>query len=201
MKRLLFLSTFIFSLGIAYAQDGAITDEERTALVDQLKSSQEHLTAGIKDLSVAQWTYKPADTVWSIAEVAEHIEIAEQGIFGGAQHALTTDAADKMESAEEKDVMVTGMLASRERRVKTSPNMEPTGKYATPQDFLEHYAETSKATTEFTQTTDAPLRAHAAPFGPMGDIDAYQWLLAIPAHCQRHCAQIDELKANAEYPA
>jgi len=201
MKKLLLLSTIIFSMGIVYAQDGAISDEERTALVEQLKASQEHLISSIEGLSEAQWNYKASDSTWSIAETAEHIAIAEQGILGGAQMALQSDAKEMAEGATDKDGMVTGMLSSREHKVKTSPSMEPTGKYATPQDFIAAYAEISKATTEFAETTDAPLRAHAAPFGPMGDMDAYQWLLAIPAHCERHCGQIAEVLADASYPA
>ncbi|MGI9544461.1 MAG: DinB family protein [Cyclobacteriaceae bacterium] len=201
MKKLLLLTTFIFSIGLVVAQEGAISDEERSTLVEQLKASQKHLMSNVEGLSDAQWNYKASDTTWSIAETAEHIAIAEQGIFGGAQMALQSETKEMAEGATEKDGKLTGMLSSREHKVKTSPNMEPTGKYATPQDFIAAYTEISKATTAFAQTTDAPLRAHAAPFGPLGDMDAYQWLLAIPAHCQRHCGQIEEVMADAGYPA
>ena len=39
-----------------------------------------------------------------------------------------------------------------------------------------------------------------APHPEMGVMDGYQWLLLIAAHCERHTAQILEIKAMPGYP-
>ena len=47
--------------------------------------------------------------------------------------------------------------------------------------------------------TTPDLRAHVAD-SPMGQLDAYEWLLLIGAHSKRHTEQIDEVKADPNFP-
>jgi hypothetical protein len=54
-------------------------------------------------------------------------------------------------------------------------------------------------TLEFLKTNDG-LRAHAAD-SPLGKkLDAYQWVLYISAHSQRHTKQLKEVMADANFP-
>jgi hypothetical protein len=34
----------------------------------------------------------------------------------------------------------------------------------------------------------------------MGELDAYQWMLFMAAHSKRHLAQIEEVKADPNFP-
>jgi hypothetical protein len=49
----------------------------------------------------------------------------------------------------------------------------------------------------YTRTTDEDLRGHV--YGS-GEADAYQWLLDISTHAQRHIMQIREIKSNPNFP-
>jgi hypothetical protein len=53
---------------------------------------------------------------------------------------------------------------------------------------------------EYVKSTQDDLRAHGFQ-GPTGYVDGYQFLLSVAAHCERHAAQIAEVKASAGYPA
>jgi hypothetical protein len=58
------------------------------------------------------------------------------------------------------------------------------------------------STLKFIETTDQPLKAHTLdhPFPVFGTLNAYQWLLYIPAHNLRHNKQIAEVMSNAAFP-
>ena len=45
------------------------------------------------------------------------------------------------------------------------------------------------------------LRAHVLLHPVLGPLDAYEWVLAVAAHTERHTKQILEVKADANFPA
>jgi hypothetical protein len=47
--------------------------------------------------------------------------------------------------------------------------------------------------------TSADLRQHVSD-GPFGSMDAYEWILFIGAHSERHTKQILEVKAAPDFP-
>ena len=47
---------------------------------------------------------------------------------------------------------------------------------------------------------DADMRAHAAQHPGFGMIDTYGWMLFLSGHTERHTLQIDEVKANPDFP-
>src|SRR5258708_30154198 len=94
--------TFLFALAtlpLAAASSGALNDSERSYLIEQLTKSKEKFLASIAGLSDAQWRYKPAPNVWSVAECSVHIILSEQFIFCLSQQLLKTPAADRLTSA------------------------------------------------------------------------------------------------------
>jgi hypothetical protein len=44
------------------------------------------------------------------------------------------------------------------------------------------------------------LRRHFFRHPIFGDLDLYQWLLMIAAHCDRHRVQSEEVMASPEFP-
>jgi len=65
---------------------------------------------------------------------------------------------------------------------------------------LQQFAAARKRTSEFAAATNADLRRHFLPHPVFGDLDCYQWLLLLGAHCDRHRVQSQEVKASAEFP-
>jgi hypothetical protein len=45
-------------------------------------------------------------------------------------------------------------------------------------------------TLDYVRATCDPLHHHTAPLGELGPLDAYQWLLLMAAHTDRHLAQM-----------
>ena len=69
-----------------------------------------------------------------------------------------------------------------------------------PEGSLKHFAESRTATENFLKDTP-DLRAHALD-SPLGGpkLDAYEWVLFVSAHSQRHTKQIEEVKADPNFP-
>ena len=182
------------------AEGGAMTDAERAFLVEQLEQSKKGMLASIEGVSAAQWKFKPAPEVWSVAECAEHIILAEDFLFNAAQGILKSPAVPRPEtSTAEQDRKLVAMIGNRSQKAKAPEPIVPSGKFETPADAVKEFTARRDKTLAYARTTTDDLRVHATK-GPVGTMDAYQFLLLLASHSARHTAQIREVQANADYP-
>jgi hypothetical protein len=185
--------------GTARAQDASAADKEKALAL--LESSKRGVLAATKGLSEAQWNFKPAPEKWSIAECMEHIAAAEDFIRG-----MIVENVMKGPAATDRDVakIDAGILANvpdRTTKVQAPEPLQPTNRFGSPDAAIKHFVE-SRATTEDFLKKTADLRGHAvdSPSGG-GKWDAYEWVLLIGAHSERHTKQIEEVKTSPGYPA
>src|SRR5271154_4475219 len=97
----------------AFAEtSGTLNDAERAYLIEQLELSKKNMLASISGLTEAQWRYKPAPTVWSVAECAEHLVLAEDFMFKSEQDLLKTPAVPRLATANSQvdHAFVAGVL-------------------------------------------------------------------------------------------
>jgi len=194
------LPLLLCAIAPVFAADGSMTPAERAYLLEQLETSKKNMLASIQGLSAAQWTFKPAPEAWSVQECAEHIILAENFIFGGAQQILKTPVVERPAlSNEEVDRKIVAGVEDRSHKVKAPEAIVPSGKFATPEDAAREFTARRDKTIAYVTTTTDDLRVHVGP-GPAGPMDAYQFLLLLAAHSARHTAQIREVQANAGYP-
>jgi hypothetical protein len=77
--------------------------------------------------------------------------------------------------------------------------MRPKERWESPQETLRHFLESRARTMEFLKNGSG-LRAHTAD-SPLGKkLDAYQWVLYISGHSERHTKQLKEVMADANFP-
>src|ERR1700749_5016941 len=62
-----------------------LTPEERNAALKSLQATRDAFLQSIAGLSEKQWKFKSGPDRWSVAEVSEHITVAETSIFGLVQ--------------------------------------------------------------------------------------------------------------------
>jgi uncharacterized damage-inducible protein DinB len=82
MKRTLAPFTFALSIALllvsaASVRSQELSQAEKDKALQYLESTKKDVLDATKDLSPAQWNFKPAPDRWSIAECMEHIAIAE----------------------------------------------------------------------------------------------------------------------------
>ena len=199
MKRLLFaLGVSAVAVSALQAQD--LTKEERTRAIKYLEQTEAGVLAATKGLSEAQWNFKPGPDRWSIAEVAEHIAVSEDLIRGNIQtNVMKAPARTEKEDVKALDELVLQKVPDRSVKRQTIEPLRPTNRYGSPKDTLKHFKDSRAKTLAFAKDTK-DLREHAtdSPFGKK--LDAYQWVLFLAAHSERHTKQIDEVKADPNFP-
>jgi hypothetical protein len=187
---------FAFAAGNVCAQDA--TQAEKDKALAYLKSTQKGVLDATKGLSEAQWNFKAAPDKWSVAECTEHIAAAEDFL-----RSMIVDKVMKEPPAPDRDTAkldagIVHMIPDRTQKAQAPEPLKPTNRFGSPEASLKHFVE-SRATTEDFLKNTPDLRAHAGD-GPVGKLDAYEWVLFIAAHSERHTKQILEVKADPNFP-
>jgi uncharacterized damage-inducible protein DinB len=178
-----------------------LTAEERSFALQQFQTTHDNFLKSIAGLSQKQWTFKPAPDRWSVAEVAEHITISESTIFGLVQKAMLSPAApQKRELVKGKDQMILQRMPDRSHKAQAPEMLRPTGRWATEADLTKAFEDSRKANMDYIRTTNDDLRDHFFDHPVFGPLDGYQWLLLISGHSARHTEQIEEVKADPNFP-
>lgn len=198
MKKILIASSILMLA--SFSTNTTLTDAERKLAITELTNSGEHLLNAVKGLSDVQLNFKASPESWSVAEVTEHIAISEENIFAMMEGTLK-EAADSNRRSEIKmsDTQILDMIEDRTNKIKTQTAFEPTGKYGSFKKTLDAFRKKRKDHIKFVMKTKEDLRNHYAVL-PFGTIDAFQVILFMSAHTERHIKQIGEVMANDSFP-
>ena len=179
---------------------GQLTKVERDYAIEYLKKTEEKLLQTIKGLSAQQLNFKPDDSTWSVAQCIEHIALSETFVFGFAETALKTAANTQMrDEVKFSDEEILGFIGDRSSKVQTGKPLQPQNSFGSMKGSLEEFKSQRKAHIKYVKTTEDDLRNHYFDF-PFGKADAYQVILFMAGHGERHRAQIKELMAHADFP-
>jgi len=175
---------------------------ERESALSSLQATHDAFLKSIAGLSEKQWRFKPAPDRWSVAEVSEHIAISESTIFGMVESKVMTSPAAPEKRAEVagKDGIILTKVPDRSRKAQAPEFLKPTNRWATREELTKAFEDSRQATMDYVRTTNDDLRDHFAPHPLLGPLDAYQWILLISAHSERHTKQIEEVKADPNFP-
>ena len=165
-----------------------------------LHASRKLFLDSVAGLSEAQLTFKPSPERWSIAEVAEHIALSEQFIFQAAEAALKSPARDKMADPGKLDEKILAAVPNRSVKATAPEPLRPHNQFATPAEAVAAFKSSRDAHIKYLSETQDPLREHFLKNPVLGDMDAFQWILFLSAHTERHVAQILEVKASPDFP-
>lgn len=199
MKKLIapLAALIFFSFGIVGEK---LTDEERANAVAKLTGTHENMIKTLEGLSEAQLNYKSSPESWSIAECVEHLTISENAFAEMLKGTLESMPDENMSiSATMTDDELYAMISSREKKVKTSEPFEPSGKFGTYEETLANLTAKRTSHIEFLQTSEDDFRGHFKEMS-FGTIDAYQMVLFMAGHTERHTKQMEEIKAGEGFP-
>jgi hypothetical protein len=193
------LMALLMMAGAMAAPAQEVTQAERDRALQYLEATKKGVLEATKGLSEAQWNFKPAPDRWSVAQVMEHIAAAEDFI-----RALITDkvmaaaAGEPGRDVKKTDDAVLAMVPDRTNKVQAPEPLVPTNRFGSPDGSIKHFVE-SRATTEDLLKTATGMRDHVMD-SPMGKLDGYEFVLLIAAHSERHTKQINEVKADPNFP-
>lgn len=201
MKKLLFLAGITMFVSFSSPVE-TLSEKERKFAASHLKATQAELIKSVKGLSDAQLNFKPAADKWSVKDCVFHLAISEAALWKWVE-ATMKEPANPEKRAEIKmtDDQVIAGVSSRANKVKTSESLEPqNGKWANADEALDTLKKDRATLIDYVKNTDGDMRNHVATQSPMGPLDAYQLVLFISSHTNRHLQQINEVKADPNFP-
>jgi len=196
-KHSLLVTALLVLATTTFAQTLSPADRDRA--VQYLEQTRDGVVAATKGLSEAQLKYKSAPDRWSVADTLEHIAVSEDFLLANVKNNVMKAPAGPADRDTAKiDASVLAVIPDRSRKAQAPPELVPKGRW-TPSEALDHFLKSRAETIAFLQATP-DLRQHVtdSPFGQK--LDAYEWLLFIGAHSERHTKQIVEVKSDANFP-
>lgn len=193
------LLALLMMTGAVVASAQEVSPAEKEKALQYLESTKKGVLEATKGLSEAQWNFKPAPDRWSVAQVMEHIAAAEDFIRGALKdQVMMAPAGDPSRDVKKTDEGVLAMVPDRSTKAQAPEPLVPTNRFGSPEAAIKHFVE-SRATTEDFLKSATGLRDHVAD-SPMGKLDGYEFILLIAAHSERHTKQINEVKADPNFP-
>jgi type II secretory pathway pseudopilin PulG len=197
MSKRIFSLTLLAAIAPLFA--ATLTQAERDRATAELTASRQQFLDSVAGLSPAQWNFKPDEKTWSVAECAEHIALSKDLIFGNIAKVVQAPAAPDQKSAV-TDEFILKAVVNRTQKFQAPEVLRPTHRLGTPQETVDHFKQSREHTIAYVRDTQDDLRGHFFDHPVMKTMDAYQWILLLSAHSQRHTAQLNEVKANPNFP-
>lgn len=186
---------------VSFQADPSISKQERKYAAGFLKDSEKNAMKALGNLSEAQLKYKPAPDKWSIQECMMHIAASEKMLWTMTDGLIKGPATpEKRADIKVTDEQVSKMVEDRTNKVKTGAPLEPqnTG-FRTIDEAIASFKGERAKLIDYVKNTNADLRNHVTNL-PFGAVDAYQLILFIGAHTNRHVLQMREVMADPGFP-
>ena len=112
-----------------------------------LETSKKGVLDTTKDLSPAQWNFKPAPDRWSVAECMEHIAAAEDFVRGMiVEQVMVAPAVPGRDVAAIDAAILTG-VPDRTNKVQAPDPLKPTNRFTSPQGSIDHFSQVHSRTS------------------------------------------------------
>lgn len=207
-----------------------VSTEDRQFLLDYLQRTQRLYREEVSPaLSPTQWRFKPVPHRWSVAECAEHIILSERWLLSEfrAKFAESSEPAYIFHWRQPKPSAGDFQPIPRDRRAQAyrdriareidrsnvdpsrppegdppEPSLTPTFRFATPEDARKAFDAVRAETIALVRTTSLDLyNNYVYPGAGTQLLDGYEYLLRLPAHSERHIAQMREVRLHANFPS
>ena len=202
MARILLIVSSIVLFSFLSA-DKTLSRKERKFAVNYLQETRDGLLKDVRNLSDTQLHYKISPQKWSIAQVVEHITIAE------VTFRITVDSVlqlppdpSRRDEVKSSDTTVIRVVTDRSHKSTAPEILRPHDKFSSAAAALQEFVTERDKNIEFIKSTDADLRDHYAPqpHPILGVLDIYQVVIQMAAHSRRHTLQIEEVMADPNFP-
>ena len=189
--------TLIASGGGATAQNLSQADLDRG--LQYLETTKKNIVDATRGLSEAQWNYRPSPFKWSVAQVMEHIAASEDLLRQMAESQIKQAPPGPERDLRKTDDKVLEVIPDRSKKFQAPEQLRPRNQFGSPEAALKHFLESRAKTVELLKNTP-DLRAHVVDSGLLGKIDAFERILFVAAHSERHTKQLLEVKADGKFP-
>lgn len=176
------------------------TEKDREFALKYMNETKADYLNQLTGISDAQLNFRAGEGRWTIAEIAEHITVVEEALFGLVTNGTLKAVQPKCEEPFRViDTMVILAAINRSQKFSAPEQVRPNGRWKTVPELAASFEKTRSTSIDFMKNNKVDLRNRFGA-GPMGTLDAFQQLLFMTAHSERHLAQLKEVKADPKYP-
>ncbi len=203
MRTVLTLIVILTALPLCVFGD-PLAKGERDRAMSYLHATRKQFVDAVRGVSAEQAKWKAGPDRWSVSEVAEHIAVSEEFLFQIVTGRLVKGPAATEEQkalTKGKDELIAKAVPERSQKFQAPEPIVPKGKFASLDETTREFLASRDRTIRFIEKTDLSLRDYVSPHPAMKELDAYQWILLLAAHTERHLKQLQEVKDSPGYPA
>lgn len=176
-----------------------ITPAEREFALKLLDDTRDGMLQMLDGLSPEQLLYRPEPGRWSVAENLEHVIVVEKRLVPAIEK-LLLDPPDLTTQAVMDDQEVLRRIGTVANPVQAPERSLPASRWPA-EELSKEFEATRQSSRNFVLSTNGDLRHHFLRHPLFGDFDAYQWMLLLGAHANRHTNQIKNVIACASFPS
>jgi len=179
----------------------SITNKERKYAASLMKDTKADLMKSTKGLSETQLNFRAAPDKWSVKECVFHIALSEKNLWDLVETSLKQPAnPEKRSEIKMTDEQLVKMMEDRSFKVKTSESFEPkNATWKNIDEALDYFKDLRGEHIKYIKNTTEDLRNHVVKM-PFGSLDCYQVCLMMASHSNRHTQQLNEVKADVNFP-
>ncbi len=166
------------------------------------QNATDRFAASLSGLTEAQAGFKPAPEQWSIAEIVEHVSIVSNGFLRITYKLLKGAEATGKAAKPDLDLGPTALDAEGNQppKFQAPEHVRPTGTLSVA-DALAGMQQTLLGFQEIRPRLEAvDLSDQVFPHPAFGPLNAYQWLILLGEHTDRHRDQIESVKESRQFP-
>lgn len=160
-------------------------------------------TAEAATINEAQAAFRPADDEWTIGEIVEHVNIVNGGFLRITHKLLRQAEADPKPAPADLNLggVIVGENGDQAPKFQAPEMVRPKGGVAIA-DSIVGLRNTIAGFSEIQPRLEAAdLSEQAFPHPAAGPLSAYQWMILLAEHSNRHLGQIGRIKAADGFPA
>ena len=165
------------------------------------EQAQERFIAAVEHLTEAQANFRPDENQWTIAEIVEHISIVNDGFLRLTHKLLKEGESAAKPPKADLNLGHTSLDENGQQRepFQAPERVRPQGGVGI-EDSLAKLRASLAGIVEIQSRLEAvDLSEQMFPHPALGPMNAYQWMVLLGEHEDRHRGQIERLKATVGF--
>jgi len=165
-----------------------------------LEAARSRLTSSVEGLGEGQEHFRPTPEHWSVADIMEHLAMAEASsvkLFAKLVERAEAEGRTRAEGDPFPPVSIAEQAERHRGQKFQAPDpLRPTGRVPLADSLASLHDSLERIRALRPRLERADCAAQFFPHPIFGPLNLYQWLLSTAAHEERHLAQIEALKAE-----
>ena len=166
---------------------------DKDKLLALLRESRERFVSSFAGVHDEQSRRRPAEGCWSVLDCVEHVAAAETFMLGLVKGSRRPRPA----GAPNREELFLQRMTDRSVRAESPQGGRPRGRFANLEEARKQFEISRAGTISFVEENTEDLRGTEVthPLAMFGDVSAYEMVIIMAKHAERHALQIEEVRA------